>query len=110
MSRYCDHYACRKDLLDRFLFAVKDKSVNELMNELYPNRGLIHHEINHNWEDIHRCLTDDTTANMNFKRGSYPLRLCIHGGKWLMGGPGTMTLVRADELPALCAALKEIDR
>jgi Domain of unknown function (DUF1877) len=113
MSSYCDHYACPKDLLDRFLGALEEddprEAVGELTDELYNQKKILHNEINFKWEDIHRCLTGDVTGNLNFNKGEYPLKLCIHGGEWLMGGPRTMTLVRADQLPDLCAALKPID-
>jgi hypothetical protein len=120
MSRWCDWYACPKDLLDRFFYAAEvtdvhgdglaDEAVAELLNELYPvRRTLLHHNINHTWEEIHRVLTDDFTPHLDFDRGQYPLRLCIHGGEWLLVGRRTMTLVAADEVPALCRALEAID-
>lgn len=116
MSRYCDHFACTKDLLDRFLTAARSpeepgRAVNELVNGLYPYRGLLHHQINHFWEDIHRCLTFDFTDSMDFEWGDHPLMLCIHGGEWFDFGRHyqTMTLLNADELPDLCAALETID-
>ena len=104
MSRYCDHYACTKELLDRFLTAARDDdhpgmAVDELVNDLYPCTGLLHHEINHNWEDVHRCLTFDADEDLDFDCGDEPLMLCIHGGEWLLGGGRTMTLVRAVSCP-----------
>jgi Domain of unknown function (DUF1877) len=117
MSSYCDHYACTKDLLDRFLVAAEaddpDEALAELEDELYGKRDVMHNEINFKWEDIHRCLTDDVSDDLDFYSGDYPLRLCIHGGEWRIEDPPgshTMTLVKADELPALCKALKPIDR
>jgi hypothetical protein len=114
MSRYCDHFACTKELLDCFLTAAGDEddpvsAVDELVNGLYPYHGILHHEINHNWEDIHRALTFDASEEIDFDEGDDPLRLCVHGGDWLVGGARTMTLVHAHELPALCEALDGID-
>jgi hypothetical protein len=114
MSRWCHHYACTKELLDRFLFAIADEDpeegVGELLSDLYPVRdSLLYHESNHIWEEIHRALTDDFTEDLDFDSGEYPLRLCIHGGEWLLGGGQTMTLVDADDIPDLCRALEDID-
>jgi hypothetical protein len=116
MSRYCDHYACPKELLDRFLTAAAEDrrggAVGELVNDLYPNHGLLHNEINHKWEDIHRCLTFDTGEGLDFECGEEPLSLCIHGGEWLVRvgrSYRTVTLLRAEQLPALCEALDGID-
>jgi hypothetical protein len=115
MSRWCDHVACTKDLLDWFLWAVDQDephyAVAEITDHVYQHRGrILRHDSNHVWEGVHRVLTGDDSDDLDFDAGDYPLRLAVHGGEWLLGGPRTMSLVKANELPDLVAALDEIDQ
>lgn len=114
MSRWCDHVACTKDLLDWFLWAARQDeptaAVGEIIGHVYKREGVLRHECNHLWEGVHRVLTDDDSADLDFDAGDHPLRLCIHGGEWLLEGQRTMTLIEADEVPALAEALRAIDQ
>jgi hypothetical protein len=118
MSRWCDWYACPKDVLDRFLFAAQvssdeeaDEAVAELLGGLPSLRKAVpHYSLNGSWEEIHRALTDDFTGRLDFDAGEHPLCLCVHGGERLLDGSRrTMTLVHADEVPDLCHALEGIE-
>lgn len=114
MSRWCDHIACTKDLHDWFLWAVEQEdaceAVGEITNYVYSRKKkVLRHEVNHFWEDIHRCLTDDTNADPDFYTGDYPLRLCIHGDL-LLDRERTVSLITHAEVADLVPALCEIDR
>jgi hypothetical protein len=112
MSRWCDHYAVTKDLADRFLFAgfQGTATVVELTDELHESGEGLRHEMNHTWEEIHRCLTDDLSDDLDFESGDYPLQLAIHGGEWLLSGQRTATLILADQVAELVLALRALDQ
>jgi Domain of unknown function (DUF1877) len=113
MSRWCDHIACTKDLHDWFLWAVEQEDtydeIGQITNYVYGRKKkILRHEVNHFWEDIHRCLTDDISRGLDFDSGDYPLCLCIHG-ELLLAGPRTVSLITPAEVADLVPALREID-
>jgi hypothetical protein len=114
MSRFCDHFACTKDLLDWFLWAAEqenpDHALVAVTNHLYRDPRVLCHEGKPAWEGVHRALTDDDSFGVSLDRGEYPLRLCIHGGRPLWRGIRTVALVEASQVPDLVAALRSIDR
>jgi hypothetical protein len=115
MSRWCVHYACTKEILDHVLF-VLDQDADEDYDALYedvlrdiPN-SLPRYGVDKLWEDVHRCLTGDASDFLDFDEGIYPLKLCIHGGRWLREPPESVALVHAEQVPDLHRALEAIDR
>lgn len=116
MSRWCCMYGCTKDVLDHVVFVLDheedDGDRDELWEEVLPRcpKSLPRYAVNLVWEDIHRCLTDDFSRGLDFEKGEYPLRFCIHNSEWLRDMPRSVALVRAEEVPELCRALEAIDR
>jgi hypothetical protein len=117
-NRWCRHYACTKDLLDRFMFVFKegdsDEALAALQSELHQRRGeVLQHAVKGVWRDVHRALTEDENAEyLDFSEGEYPLRLCISGGQGLnpdWQGEDVVQLVRAEQIRDLCRALEAID-
>src|SRR5262249_39096908 len=117
---WCRHYACTKDLLDRFHFVFvqgadgSDEALAALCEELdRPGAGVLRHGMPNVWRDVHRALTDDWNDDyLDLSAGEYPLRLCISGGKGLnpdWQGEDVVKLVRAEKIPELCRALQAID-
>jgi hypothetical protein len=115
MSRWCCHYACTKDIVDHVLFILENDEAEDydaLWEEVlyhFP-QSLPSSYILSLWEDIHRCLTGDFSKRLDFDKGEYPLRLCIHGGARLRDSGMSVTLVHAEEIANLCQAMKSIKR
>lgn len=65
------------------------------------------------WDAIHRCLTESppNTENMSAEYGTYPLRLCIMGGKKLTTPNTThfLYLIEPHEVDDIAKALAPID-
>jgi hypothetical protein len=115
MTRWCHHYACPKDIVDHIHYVLRDdedEDYDALWEDVLRHfpKSLPCYGVNLLWEDMHRCLTGDSSRRLNFDKGDYPLRLCIHGGEWLRGMPNSVTLVYAEEVPELCRAMEVIDR
>jgi hypothetical protein len=117
-TRWCWHYACTKDLLDRFHAVVAaddpDEALFRQWNELEQRKGeVLKHAMLNEWRDVHRALTDDyNDTYLDLSTGKYPLRLCISGGEWLnpdWQGEDLVQLVKAEQIPDLCRALAAID-
>ena len=64
------------------------------------------------WDAIHRCLTGDHTpkGRLNARKGSYPLKRCILGGRMLYRGQDySVSLVEPEHVPGLAKAVKAVD-
>jgi hypothetical protein len=123
-ERWCRHYACTKELLDRFHFVFagaegaldSNERLADLCAELEKRNGeVLQHAMTNVWRDVHRALTDDDCDQyLDLTVGEYPLRLCISGGEGLNptwdGCEDLVILVRAEQVPELCRALEAIDK
>jgi hypothetical protein len=116
MSSLGVHFAITKDEMRRLLRASRrgdDDVVLEVIMEIeeaWDHKHLI--ETDKGWDAIHRCLTGDNTprGRLNPRKGSYPLKLCIIGGKQLYRGSDyTIALVRPDQVPKVASALVTVD-
>jgi hypothetical protein len=116
MSSRGVHFAITDEQMRQLLRASRqgNEGVLDLMAEIeedWDERHLV--ETDKGWEAIHRCLTNDNTpwGELNRRKGSYPLRLCILGGTRLYKSwDWTITLVRPDQVPAVAEALKKVNK
>jgi hypothetical protein len=110
------HFAITEEQMRRLLKAARqgDEEVMEQIEEIeeeWDERHLC--ETDKAWDAIHRCLTNDRTpgGQLEPRKGSYPLKLCIMGGKHLHHGTDyTVTLVRPDQVPKVAEALKKVNK
>jgi hypothetical protein len=110
------HFAITEEQMGRLLKAARrgDDEVLEVVSEIeeaWQERHL--DETDKAWDAIHRCLTNDHTpgGRLNPRKGAYPLKLCILGGKHLHRGEDyTVALVRPDQVPAVAQALAKLTK
>jgi hypothetical protein len=119
MSRWADWFAITHADQNSLLEALEDgdAAVDAWIIRRLERLGgpPLHVALDKLWEPIHRCLTADYQAGgrLDFQAGAFPLNHCVLGGEPLYEGFGrnnrTAALVYSDQVPAVAAALAEID-
>jgi len=104
------HLAIGEEVVSRLLAAEDDADVVAMIvrlieGDLDPRYV---YSTDRAWDPLHRCLTNGTLA---LDAGSFPLSHVVLGGVQLCEDDGYLvSLVRADQVPAVADALTPIDR
>jgi hypothetical protein len=115
MSRWADWIPISPEDADHFTEAwlAGDDAVNELLEPLLGSNGASELDLDKLWEPIHRCLTGDYAPahELNFAAGEPPLNLAVLGGEQLLeDGYRSLSLISAEEVPQVAAALASVSK
>lgn len=76
-----------------------------------------HLEMDMSWEPLHRCLTNDHSANLDWRAGTPPLSLCVLGGKQLLEGGysasrklRSVSVLKPDEVVSVADEVENISK
>jgi hypothetical protein len=116
MSRWADWFTISPEQATAFIEAKKKKGSAEAVEKLLRpwlakfEKLNPHVEMDKAWEPIHRCLTGDWSGGLLFTCGPSPLKYCVLGGRQILRGQRTASLVEPDKVTRVAKALAKIDR
>jgi hypothetical protein len=113
MSRWADWFPISPEEAAGFIEAKKSgpEAVQELLQPWLERLETLplHVEMDKAWEPIYRCLTGIYCDDLWFKSRTPPLSLVVHGGRQLLHGQRTASLLEPKKTKSAARALAKVD-
>jgi hypothetical protein len=114
MSRWADWFPISPKEAAAFVEAKErgNEAVQELLQPWLERLESLplHVEMDKVWEPIYRCLTGIRCSDLWFKSRTPALSLVVHGGRQLLRGQRTASLVDVNKTPSAARALAKVEQ